>query len=51
MDDPPLYDAPADLDVSDEDRALDTLIPDGANQPYDIKDVVTASSTTVSSSR
>ncbi len=42
MDDPPLYDAPADLEVSDEDRALDTLIPDGANQPYDIKDVVTS---------
>lgn len=41
MDDPPAYDDPADLEVSDDDRALDTLIPDGANQPYDMKDVIT----------
>ncbi|GAB3656218.1 acyl-CoA carboxylase subunit beta [Nocardioides korecus] len=41
LDDPPVFDAPADLETTDEDRALDTLIPDGANQPYDIKDVIT----------
>ena len=41
MDDPPSYDDPADLEISDEDRALDTVIPDGANQPYDMKDVIT----------
>ncbi|MCW2817271.1 MAG: accD5 1, partial [Marmoricola sp.] len=41
LDDPPVFDAPADLETSDEDRALDTQIPDGANQPYDIKDVIT----------
>ncbi len=40
MDEPPTYDAPADLEVSDEDRELDTVIPDGANQPYDMKTVI-----------
>jgi propionyl-CoA carboxylase beta chain len=32
----------ADLDVSDLDRTLDVLIPDGANQPYDMHEVITA---------
>ena len=36
LDDPPSYDEPADLEITDDDRALDTLIPDGANQPYDM---------------
>lgn len=40
MDDPPSYDEVADLDVTDDDRALDVLIPDGANQPYDMKEVI-----------
>ena len=31
-----------DMEVTDGDRALDTLIPDGANQPYDMHDVITA---------
>lgn len=31
-----------DMDVTDLDRTLDTLIPDGANQPYDMHDVITA---------
>ena len=30
------------MEVTDEDRALDTLIPDGANQPYDMHDVITS---------
>ena len=30
------------MEVTDEDRALDTIIPDGANQPYDMHDVLTA---------
>ncbi|MEO3743834.1 acyl-CoA carboxylase subunit beta [Plantactinospora sp. B5E13] len=30
----------ADLDVTDADRELDTLIPDSANQPYDIHQVI-----------
>src|SRR4051795_11132665 len=42
LDEPPVFPAPADLQVSDEDRELDTLIPDSANQPYDIHTVVEA---------
>jgi propionyl-CoA carboxylase beta chain len=42
LDEPPSYDADAVLDVTDGDRALDTLIPDSANQPYDMHDAVTA---------
>jgi propionyl-CoA carboxylase beta chain len=42
LDPAPAYDEPADLEVSDLDRTLDTLIPDGANQPYDMHDVITA---------
>ena len=33
LDEPPVFDAPAILDVTEEDRELDTLIPDSANQP------------------
>ncbi|WP_433056449.1 acyl-CoA carboxylase subunit beta [Dactylosporangium sp. CS-033363] len=44
MDDAPVSDqstaAPAALEVTDEDLALDSLIPDSANQPYDIHAVV-----------
>nr|WP_261965948.1 acyl-CoA carboxylase subunit beta [Dactylosporangium matsuzakiense] len=40
MDDAPVLDAPASLELTDEDLALDALIPDSANQPYDIKTVV-----------
>ncbi|WP_329455974.1 acyl-CoA carboxylase subunit beta [Streptomyces sp. NBC_01497] len=32
----PAFPEEASLDVSDEDRELDTLIPDSANQPYDM---------------
>jgi propionyl-CoA carboxylase beta chain len=42
LDDPPVFDAPAELDLTDTDRALDTLIPDSANQPYDIRTVIEA---------
>ena len=42
LDEAPAYDAPADLEVTDEDRTLDTLIPDGANQPYDMKSIIEA---------
>ncbi len=42
LDDPPIYDDPADLEISDLDRSLDTLIPDGANQPYDMHTVITS---------
>ncbi len=37
MADAPAYDdEPALLEVTDDDRALDTLVPDSANQPYDM---------------
>jgi propionyl-CoA carboxylase beta chain len=42
MDEPPTYPEEADLSFSDEDMALDTLIPDSPNQPYDIHDVITS---------
>jgi propionyl-CoA carboxylase beta chain len=32
----------ADTEISDLDRTLDTIIPDSPNQPYDIRDVITA---------
>ncbi len=38
----PSYPVEADLGVSDEDRALDTLIPDSPNQPYDMHAVIRA---------
>jgi propionyl-CoA carboxylase beta chain len=40
LDEPPTFDAPADLAVTDRDRALDTLVPDSANQPYDMHTVI-----------
>ncbi len=40
LDDPPSYDDPADMEITEDDRALDAIIPDGANQPYDMKEVI-----------
>jgi len=42
LDEPPAYEEEAHLDVSEEDRALDTLVPDSPNQPYDIHTVIEA---------
>ena len=42
LDEPPSYQADAVLEVTDTDRALDSLIPDSANQPYDMHDAVKA---------
>lgn len=46
LDEPVIYGGPlddvADLEVNDLDRSLDTLIPDGANQPYDMHTVIEA---------
>ncbi|WP_326688345.1 MULTISPECIES: acyl-CoA carboxylase subunit beta [unclassified Streptomyces] len=36
----PVYAEEADLETSDEDRELDALIPDSANQPYDMHSVI-----------
>ncbi len=41
LDEAPSYDEAADLEPSAEDLALDTLIPDSPNQPYDMHDVIT----------
>jgi propionyl-CoA carboxylase beta chain len=40
LDEPVTYPAPASLEVSDTDLELDSLIPDSANQPYEIHRVV-----------
>ncbi|MFC6080799.1 acyl-CoA carboxylase subunit beta [Sphaerisporangium aureirubrum] len=40
MDDAPVFETEADLAVNDADRELDTLIPDSANQPYDMHQVL-----------
>jgi propionyl-CoA carboxylase beta chain len=40
LDEPPAFPEQADLEISDEDRALDTLIPDSPNQPYDMHTVI-----------
>ncbi|CAM3374558.1 acyl-CoA carboxylase subunit beta [Nocardioides dubius] len=42
LDEAPSYDEDADLELSDLDRSLDTIIPDSPNQPYDMHDVITA---------
>ena len=42
LDEPVVHDQPADLDLSDLDRSLDTLIPDSPNQPYDMHTVIEA---------
>jgi propionyl-CoA/long-chain acyl-CoA carboxylase carboxyl transferase subunit len=36
LEDPPVFDDPAEMEVNDDDRALDSLIPDSPNQPYDM---------------
>ncbi|BCB79939.1 acyl-CoA carboxylase subunit beta [Phytohabitans flavus] len=40
MDDAPAFGASASLEVEEADLVLDTLIPDSANQPYDIHRVI-----------
>ena len=41
LEDPPSFDFENDLEPSDTDRDLDTLIPDSPNQPYDMHEVIT----------
>ena len=33
----PVYESDVELEITDEDRKLNTLIPDSPNQPYDVK--------------
>ncbi|MFI2791347.1 acyl-CoA carboxylase subunit beta, partial [Kitasatospora sp. NPDC018614] len=40
LSEPPAYPEQADLTTTAEDLELDTLVPDSANQPYDIRTVV-----------
>ena len=40
LEDPPSYDEPAQLEVTDADRRLDSLVPDSPNQPYDMHTVI-----------
>lgn len=42
LEDPPAFDEPADLEPTETDLALDTLIPDSPNQPYDMHTVIEA---------
>ena len=42
LDPAPSYDEVADLEFSDLDRSLDTIIPDSPNQPYDMHEVIEA---------
>jgi propionyl-CoA carboxylase beta chain len=36
----PVYEHEVELEITDEDRKLNTLIPDSPNQPYDMKTVI-----------
>ncbi|MEO8106485.1 MAG: acyl-CoA carboxylase subunit beta [Actinomycetes bacterium] len=40
LDEPPVYDAVVAADATADDMALDSLIPDSANQPYDMHQVI-----------
>jgi propionyl-CoA carboxylase beta chain len=40
LDEVPAYDVEADLEPSETDLALDTLVPDSPNQPYDMHTVI-----------
>lgn len=40
LSDPPAHPEEADLTVTEEDLELDTLVPDSANQPYDMHKVI-----------
>ncbi|WP_130798253.1 acyl-CoA carboxylase subunit beta [Streptomyces otsuchiensis] len=40
LSDPPVYPEEAEPEVTDADRELDTLVPDSANQPYDMHQAI-----------
>jgi propionyl-CoA carboxylase beta chain len=42
LDESPRFAESPEMEVTDLDRALDTIIPDSPNQPYDMHDVITA---------
>src|SRR5499426_3935079 len=40
LSEPPAYDEPAELETTDADRELDTVVPDSPNQPYDVHRII-----------
>ncbi|WP_261165894.1 acyl-CoA carboxylase subunit beta [Microbacterium sp. Marseille-Q6965] len=40
MSDPPVYEAGFEFETTDSDRALNRIVPDSPNQPYDIHEVI-----------
>jgi propionyl-CoA carboxylase beta chain len=38
--DPPVYEAEAELEITDADRRLNEIIPDSPNQPYDVTTII-----------
>jgi propionyl-CoA carboxylase beta chain len=40
LSDPPVYASNAALEITDDDRRLNSLIPDSPNQPYDVHDLL-----------
>jgi len=40
LENPPVFDTPADLGLTAEDEALDNILPDSVNQPYDMHEVI-----------
>ena len=40
MSDPPVYEAGYDFETTDADRAMNTLVPDAPNHPYDVTEVI-----------
>ncbi len=40
LEEPPAFDTGGDLDPSDDDLSLDSVIPDAPNQPYDMHEVI-----------
>ncbi|WP_435299614.1 acyl-CoA carboxylase subunit beta [Timonella sp. A28] len=40
LSDPPHFALPADVEITDHDRELDTLIPDADSRPYDMREVI-----------
>lgn len=40
MSDAPVYESNVELEITDSDRRLNTVIPDSPNQPYDMRDII-----------
>jgi propionyl-CoA carboxylase beta chain len=36
----PAYESDIELEITDEDRKLNSIIPDSPNQPYDVKAII-----------